>query len=74
MLMNKRRLLESKIGQRVDINGYGDLGMDAEMRPFIWNNESVILVVGITKAGLVNIEVDGDRQYSVPMRNVELRK
>ncbi len=58
-------------GTLCQVNGDGDLYMEAEFRPFI--NKSCV-VQKITKSGLVHVSLVNDptRTISVPRKNIDI--
>lgn len=62
------RLQDVQPGQTVTVSGRGDLFMDFELRPVIYQSA---VVVKITKGGKVQVEREG-KLYSVPARNLDL--
>lgn len=60
-----------KTGDKCTINGYGDLYMEVEARPFIGQPCEI---VKITKAGLIMVRliVNPKMVYSFARRNVDL--
>jgi len=63
--------INSHIGQEVYITGHGDLAMDGQLRPLIFNKTKLILVK-LTKKGYAQLQTEFGRYYTVPPRNVRL--
>lgn len=63
--------VKRNVGQRVIINGRGDLGIDAELRTLINRPELDIVIVKLTKGGKAYLQY-GKTYYTVPVRNVDL--
>lgn len=65
--------LQSNIGKRVKMNGYGDLAINSELRKFIFDDEDMyyLTIDRITKGGKAIIR-HGKHLYSIPPNNVDL--
>ena len=71
----KHSEIEKHIGERVTINGYGDLAFEFEVKPLIYDrdNNFDIRILRLTKGGLVQLQVDGKVFHTcVPSKNVDL--
>lgn len=67
-----RQEIVDNINQLVLLNGFGDLAMSGELRPFI-NKFCGLRIVNLTKSGMALLEIEG-KEMSVPPRNVDLYK
>lgn len=63
--------INQNIGGKVYITGERDLGMNSELRKFIYNKTEFILV-RLTKKGMAYLESEDGKHYIVPPRNVRL--
>ena len=70
----KRSEVNNHIGERISINGSGDLAIEPDKKPFIYDKtgEYDIRLLRLTKGGLIEFEVDGKHRYVVPPYNVDL--
>ncbi len=70
----KNTEVKENIGRRVTINGARDLAMDAYLKTLVFDKHGVfdVRINKLTKAGMVEIIIDGKCRYSVPPRNVDL--
>jgi len=78
--------IQQNIGNKVILDGRGDLGMDGDLRPLIYN-KTPLTIIGLTKGGKAYLREDiistemvhgviprstKIKYYSVPPRNVNL--
>lgn len=70
----KRDEVTLHLCERVHINGNGDLGMCSELKPFIYNENRFMLILKLTKGGMVYLEGDDGKYYSIPPKNIDLIK
>ncbi|MFW9876259.1 MAG: hypothetical protein ACFFG0_24425 [Candidatus Thorarchaeota archaeon] len=61
--------VEKRIGTMCIINGYGDLAMDGELKPFIRERIPVKIIKKV-KSGLIQVELTPGKFRSVPQKNL----
>lgn len=66
--MKSYDFIKQAIGNKVYIIGDGDLGLNSELRDFIYEKTELKLIK-LTKGGMCIVEYNS-KQYSVPPRNV----
>lgn len=67
--MKTHDFINANIGNKVYITGEGDLAMSGELRQLIYNKTELTLVK-LTKSGMVYLEDESGKFYSVPPSNV----
>jgi len=63
--------IEKNIGNKVIIDGTGDLAMSGELREFIFN-KTPLTIVSLTKGGMAYLVDSKGKFYKVPPKNIVL--
>lgn len=71
----KKDAVELHVGEKVYLNGIGDLAFSGELKPFLYYRgyeNRYMTIVKLTRGGMVYLKGDDEKFYSVPPKNVDL--